>query len=111
MRKKTGFSIFIVGLLFIFTGNSYAIDLNFLADQSSYKCRGGIVAVGDRDRTVRDKCGEPLEITRREVDSYDIWIYSFGSKFMHYFGFMHGKLQRIVSAPCSVNDPDCFDLR
>jgi hypothetical protein len=30
---------------------------------------------------------------------------------MYYFGFLHGKLQRIVGAACDNNDPDCYDLR
>ena len=90
----------------------YAIDLDIWADQSTYRCGGGVVATGDSERDVIEKCGEPIKITRRESDSYDIWIYYFGgSRFMYYFGFLHGRLQRIVSAACDNNDPDCYDLR
>ena len=104
----------IFSLVFLLSGisQSFAIDLDNWADQSTYRCGGGIVATGESDRMVREKCGQPLEITRRESDSYDIWIYYFGgSRFMYYFGFLHGKLQRIVSAPCTSSDPDCYVLR
>jgi hypothetical protein len=30
---------------------------------------------------------------------------------MYYLAFQHGNLQRIASAPCSSNDPECYDLR
>ena len=51
-------------VLFAFAGASHAADFNSLADQSSYRCSGGIVSVGDLDRDVREKCGDPLEIAR-----------------------------------------------
>jgi hypothetical protein len=104
----------ILSLLFLIAGitQAHAIDIDNLADQSTYRCGGGIVATGDSDSLVREKCGQPAMITRQESDSYDIWIYYFGgSRFMYYFGFLHGNLQRIVSAPCTSSDPDCFDLR
>jgi hypothetical protein len=98
--------------LLVWADKSYAININNLADQSTYRCYGGVVSTGDSERYVRDKCGAPIERTRREVDSYDIWIYHFGqSNFMYYFGFLHGRLQRIVSAPCKATDAACFDLR
>ena len=101
-------------LIFLAGGFSqaHAIDIDNRADQSTFRCSGGVVATGDSERDVSDRCGEPFMITRRESDSYDIWIYYFGgSRFMYYFGFLHGKLQRIVSAPCTSSDPDCYDLR
>jgi hypothetical protein len=98
-------------LLIIFVDTSLSIDFRNLADQSSYRCPGGIVAIGDLDRSVREKCGEPLEIARRQ-DVGPIWIYyNDQSKFMHYLAFTHGNLQRIVSASCTPDNPDCFDLR
>jgi hypothetical protein len=98
-------------LLIIFAEKSYSIEFNSLADQSSYRCSGGVVAIGDLDRSVREKCGDPLEIGRRQ-DSGPIWIYHTAQgNFMYYLVFLNGRLQRIVSAPCSVDDPDCFDLR
>ncbi|MEE9495280.1 MAG: DUF2845 domain-containing protein [Desulfobacterales bacterium] len=98
-------------LLIIFTEKSNSIEFNSLADQSSYRCSGGVVAIGDLDRSVREKCGDPLEIGRRQ-DSGPIWIYHTAQgNFMYYLVFLNGRLQRIIGAPCSVDDPDCFDLR
>jgi hypothetical protein len=111
MNSKRCFICAIAFVVLSFT-QSHAIDIDNWADQSTFRCSGGIVATGDSDQDVSDKCGEPLKITRRESDSYDIWIYYFGgSRFMYYFGFLHGRLQRIVSAACDNNDPDCYDLR
>ncbi len=112
MKSGTILTALLLLVMLALTAESTAIDIDFTSDQSSLRCSGGIVAVGDVDRSVRDKCGDPLAVTRRDSDSYDIWIYQFGaSKFMYYLGFLNGKLQRIVSAPCGVNDPDCYDLR
>ena len=98
-------------LLFIFGNNSHAIDFTSLADQSSYRCSGGVVAVGDLDRNVREKCGDPLEIGRRQ-DFGPIWIYyEDQANFMYYLAFLNGKLQRIVGTPCNPDDAGCFDLR
>ena len=98
-------------LVIFFHANLHAIEFTTLADQSSHRCSGGIVAIGDLDRTVREKCGEPLEIGTRQ-DFGPIWIYhSPQRKFMYYLAFLNGKLQRIVGAPCSPDKPECFDLR
>ena len=112
MNPKIQYPVYIFILLALLASQSHAIDIDNWADQSTFRCGGGIVATGDSERDVSDRCGEPLKITRRESDSYDIWIYYFGgSRFMYYFGFLHGKLQRIVSAPCTSLDPECYDLR
>ena len=111
MKNKKLFFITILAWVIIFTGNSYSIDFNSLADQSSYRCTGGVVAVGDLDRDVREKCGDPLEIGNRQ-DFGPIWIYyEDQANFMYYLPFLNGKLQRIVGVPCSPDDADCFDLR
>jgi len=110
MKNKKLFFITIFAWLIIFAGNSYSIDFNSLADQSSYRCSGGVVAIGDLDRSVRDKCGDPIEIGRKQ-DYGPIWIYqSEQADFMYYLVFVNGKLQRIVGAPCNADDPECFDL-
>ena len=58
-----------------------------------------------------EKCGEPLMIGRRQ-DVGIIWIYyEDQSNFMYYLPFMHGRLQRVVGAPCNPDQPDCLDLR
>ena len=98
-------------LLIAFAGKSNSLDFSSLADQSSYRCSGGVVSVGDSDRDVRKKCGDPLEIGRRQ-DFGPIWIYyEDQAKFMYYLAFLNGKLQRIVGATCNPDDAACFDLR
>lgn len=94
----------------IFTPNAVAFDYWSLSDQSSYRCPGGIVAIGDSDRSVRETCGNPLEVTSRE-DKGPIWVYHFGQeRFMYYLEFVFGKLERILSRPCDRNKFECFDL-
>ena len=89
----------------------YAVDITNLSDQSTLRCSGGIVATGDSDHTVAQKCGEPRDVQSKQ-DFGPIWIYNMGqSKFMYYLAFQNGRLQRIVSAPCDSNDYDCYDLR
>ena len=98
-------------ILLIFTAPSYGLDIYAMADQSTWRCAGGVVAIGDLDRDVRDKCGNPIEVARVQ-DFGPIWIYQPGqSKFMYYLAFQNGKLQRIASAPCRNNDAECYDLR
>lgn len=110
IRNTFYFGTALVFLIF-FSENIFAIDFNSLADQSSYRCSGGVVAIGDSDRDVQDKCGDPLEIGARQ-DSGPVWIYHHQqANFMYYLVFANGKLQRIVGSSCSVDDPACFDLR
>ena len=100
-----------IAWLIIFVDTSHSIDFSSLADQSSFRCSGGIVALGDLDRDVREKCGDPLKIGRRQ-DFGPIWIYYEDlANFMYYLEFLNGKLQRIVGAPCSPDDANCLDLR
>ena len=97
-------------LFFIFAAPSYPLDITTMADQSSLRCSGGVVAIGDSRRDVQEKCGEPLEIGYRQ-DFGPIWIYHWGQgRFMYYLAFLYGKLQRIASAPCNPNEYECFDL-
>ena len=60
MIRHTLYMAIAFALLSAFAGSSYSVDFNSLADQSSYRCSGGVVAVGDLDRDVREKCGDPL---------------------------------------------------
>ena len=107
-------SILYVGAAFVlliaFAGKAQSLDFTSLADQSSYRCSGGVVALGDSQRSVREKCGEPLEIARLQ-DYGPIWIYANEqATFMYYLAILNGKLQRIVGAPCNPDDPACFEL-
>ena len=100
-----------LALLIMLTERSYAIDFSNWIDQSSLRCGGGIVAIGDSDRSVQDKCGDPLEIAKRQ-DFGPVWIYHFyQSNWMYYLEFLNGRLQRIVCAPCNSNRYDCFNSR
>jgi hypothetical protein len=90
---------------------SSAVDIYNMADQATLRCSGGIVATGASDREVLAKCGEPYDVQHVQ-DVGPVWIYTAGqSKFMYYLAFLHGKLQRIASAPCNTSDYECFDLR
>jgi hypothetical protein len=110
MKNITFYFSAALALLIIFAGNSYPVDFNSLVDQSSYRCSGGVVAVGGLVRDVLEKCGDPLEIGRKQ-DHGPIWIYyKDQANFMYYLEILNGKLQRIVSAPCSSDDPECLDL-
>ena len=111
MTKSSIYIGMVLALLLAAPRILYAIDISNLADQSSLRCAGGIVATGDSDRVVMDKCGEPLDMQRIQ-DVGPVWIYHIGqSKFMYYMAFQNGRLQRIVSAPCDSNDYECYDLR
>ena len=100
-----------MAIVLVLALNSYAIDIYNMADQGTLRCSGGIIATGDIDREVLAKCGQPLEVQWVQ-DVGDVWIYSADqSKFMYYLAFLHGKLQRIASAPCNTTDYECFDLR
>ncbi len=97
--------------LLTFFRSSSAVDIYNMADQATLRCSGGIIAIGVTDREVLDKCGEPYDVQRVQ-DVGPVWIYTAGqSKFMYYLAFLHGKLQRIASAPCNTTDYECFDLR
>ena len=102
----------ILAAIVIFADKSYSLDITTMADQSSLRCWGGVVAIGDSERDVQEKCGGPLEVAYRQ-DFGPIWIYHLGQqdRFMYYLAFLHGKLQRIASAPCNPNEYECFDLR
>ena len=111
MTKNMIFVGSTLALLMSYSQNASAVDIMNMADQSTLRCPGGIVAKGDTDRAVAQKCGDPLEVQYLQ-DVGPVWIYHLGqSKFMHYMAFKFGKLERIVSAPCNNNDYDCYDLR
>ena len=111
MKNKIFFFISIFASLMIFAGSLYSIVWNSLTDQSSYRCSGGVIGVGDLDTDVREKCGAPLKIGQRQ-DFGPIWIYyEDQDNFMYYLPFLNGRLQRVVGAPCSPDDADCLDLR
>ena len=111
MIRNTIYLGILLAVLLVAPQILFAVDISNLADQSTLRCSGGIVATGDSDRAVLQKCGEPLDVQSKQ-DVGPVWIYHIGqSKFMYYLAFQNGRLQRIVSAPCDSNDYDCYDLR
>jgi hypothetical protein len=98
--------VYVSAILILLIGvadKSYCLDIMNLRDQASFRCPGGIVARGDSEIQVRERCGGPLKIADRQ---------DFGqSRFMFYLAFLHGNLQRIASAPSSPNRAECFDIR
>ena len=110
LRQLLFFALMLV-LLTVFAEASHSIDFNSLADQSSFRCSGGVVGIGDLDRDVREKCGPPYQIGRRQ-DFGPVWIYyEEQANYMYYLPFLNGRLQRIVSSHCSPDNPDCLDIR
>ncbi len=81
MIRNTLFLGAALTLLIIFVDKSHSIDFRSLTDQSSYRCSGGVVSVGDLDREVRKKCGDPLEIGRRQDFGPDLDILSRSGEF------------------------------
>jgi hypothetical protein len=111
MNKQIFYLGVALAVLLTFSQYSDAADIRNMADQATLRCSGGIIAIGVTDREVLDKCGEPFDVQRVQ-DMGPVWIYTAGqSKFMYYLAFLHGKLQRIASAPCNTSDYECFDLR
>ena len=98
MKNKLYMSAILI-LLILTADKSYCLDLNNMKYQFSLRCPGGIVEVGDREREVRKKCGNPLEIVNRPL-SAPIWIYHFyNEKYMFYLTISYGNLERIGVAP------------
>jgi hypothetical protein len=111
MNRHLFYLTIVLAVLLAASQNSYAVNIRNMADQGTLRCSGGIIAIGVTDREVLDKCGEPFDVQRVQ-DVGPVWIYTAGqSKFLYYLAFLHGKLQRIASAPCNTTDYECFDLR
>ena len=78
------------------------------SDLSSIRCGGRIVRTGDLMRNIRERCGDPMRETRMANEPHEVWIYRFGqSNFIHYFAFIHERLQRIYKVSCRGDNPDC----
>ena len=111
MYKTRIHLLVIPALLIFFAAPAFSFDIYSMADQSAWRCGGGIVASGYSDRDVRNKCVNPIEVTRVQ-DVGNVWIYQPGqAKFMYYLAFLNGRLHRIVSTACSPDDAYCLDLR
>jgi hypothetical protein len=110
--KKTHFGKVLIILIFsiFLTGADYLRrdQIPSGSDLRSIRCDGRIVRTGDLMRDVRDRCGDPMRETRMANEPHTVWIYRFGqSNFIHYFAFIHERLQRIFKVSCRGNNPDC----
>jgi hypothetical protein len=77
--------------IFIIQANAMALD-----DTPSMQCAGGIVAPGDSQDSVREKCGEPQKVLRPDPQEPVVWVYNFGStQFVYYVSIVNGLVERI----------------
>jgi hypothetical protein len=94
-------NIYFIGLLFvvmalvgpgcIFQPNAMAMD-----DTSTMRCDGGIVAAGDSEDSVREKCGDPQQVLRPDPQEPVKWVYNFGdTQFTNFVSIVNGKVERI----------------
>lgn len=80
--------------------------LAFRTDLSNYRCSSSLVFIGDSERKVADRCGDPDDSFAD--NNSDVWVYNFGeSRFVYYFTFTNGQLQRIRQVACDADNPDC----
>ncbi|MDJ0828967.1 MAG: DUF2845 domain-containing protein [Desulfobacterales bacterium] len=107
--KKTQALVALSIFLTIFLAATVVLAIR--VDESALRCDGGVVAVGDLERYVIQKCGQPLRISRpsRNVyrDGYRVWIYRFNNQYVYYLNFINERLQRIQSERCWQDNPDC----
>ena len=90
MSRKMMLTVFINAFIFIFViqPNVMALD-----DTSSLQCDGGIVAPGDSEDSVREKCGEPKQVLTPDPQEPVKWVYDFGGTY--YVSIVNGKVERI----------------
>jgi hypothetical protein len=90
MSNKMILTLFINAFIFIFViqPNVMALD-----DTSSLQCDGGIVAPGDSEDSVREKCGEPQQVLTPDPQEPVKWVYDFGGTY--YVSIVNGKVERI----------------
>jgi hypothetical protein len=90
MNRKMILTLFINAFIFIFViqPNVMALD-----DTSSLQCDGGIVAPGDSEDSVREKCGEPQQVLTPDPQEPVKWVYDFGGTY--YVSIVNGKVERI----------------
>ncbi|CAB1082709.1 hypothetical protein D1AOALGA4SA_10313 [Olavius algarvensis Delta 1 endosymbiont] len=93
MRKKLALRILMVTFMFMVV---IAPNLLALDETSSLDCSGGTVMAGDAEDSVREKCGDPQEVTQRDKYSPVVWFYNFGpSEFVYYVTFTNGMVERL----------------
>ena len=90
MSRKMILALFINTFIFVFVipPNVMALD-----DTSSMQCDGGIVAPGDSEDSVREKCGEPKQVLTPDPQEPVKWVYDLGGTY--YVSIVNGKVERI----------------
>ena len=83
-------ALFINAFIFIcvIQPNMMALD-----DTSSLQCDGGIVAPGDSEDSVREKCGEPKQVLTPDPQEPVRRVYDLGGAY--YVSIVNGKVERI----------------
>ena len=93
MNRKIILTIAINCFIFIFIIQP---DLMAQDDTPSMQCDGGIVAPGDSEDSVREKCGEPQQVLRPDPQEPVVWVYNFGStQFVYQVSIVNGQVERI----------------
>ena len=90
MSLKTIPTVFISTLIFIFIIQPCVMALD---DTPSLQCGGGIVAPGDSEDSVREKCGEPKQVLTPDPQEPVKWVYDLGGTY--YVSIVNGKVERI----------------
>lgn len=90
MMSKIIWAFLINIFLFIFAIQTIAMALD---DMSTMRCDGGIVAAGDSEDSVKEKCGEPQQILTPDPQEPVKWVYDLGSTY--YVSIVNGKVERI----------------
>jgi len=75
-------------MVFVIQPNSMALD-----DTSTLRYDGGIVAPGDSEDSVREKCGEPQQVLTPDPQEPVKWVYDLGDTY--YVSIVNGKVERI----------------
>ena len=90
MSRKMILALFINTFIFVFVipPNVMALD-----DTSSMQCDGGIVAPGDSEDSVREKCGEPKHVLTPDPQEPVKWVYDLGGTY--HVSIVNGKVERI----------------
>ena len=106
MRSKHILVLVMIGMMI-----GFLMGMDYPASgvgKSNLRCTGGIVSIGDNSIDVLEKCGEPMKKTKITDQPHNIWIYRFGqARYVHYFAFLHDRLQRIHSVRCTQKIRDC----
>jgi hypothetical protein len=92
MSSKIIIALFISAFIFTFgiQPNSIALD-----DLSSLQCDDGIVAPGDSEDSVKEKCGEPQQELNPDPQEPVKLVYDLGGGSTYYVSIVNGKVERI----------------